>query len=86
MSETTEHVILIKHESLKASIVSDLVTFGTGVGLIGVGTIIDNGAMEVVGALMFMLVVVGRTVAASKRSRKTIAEARQYLNELEASK
>lgn len=83
MQKSKEHVIVL-HETTLQSWCRDASTFSLFVGLIGLGVFLDSGAMQWMGAIFAFFAVSAKATGLHKRSRKTIAEARAFLNELEA--
>ncbi len=81
---TKETHILILKESLIQSLFSDLGSFFTFAAMVGLGVYLTSPAMQWVGAIAFLMVMIGRASKAGKRF--TIQEARTYLDELEKSK
>lgn len=82
MSKSPEVVII--HETIAKSWLRDLSTFTLLAALIGLGVLLDSAAMQWIGAIIGFITIVARAVGAHKSSRKTIAQARQFLDELEA--
>lgn len=82
MSKPQEVVII--HETVAKSWLRDLSTFALFTALIGLGVLLDSGAMQWMGAIIAFITIVARAVGTHKRSRKTISQARQFLDELEA--
>lgn len=75
-------IILIREtETLWKSILSDAVSFAAVVGIIGIGALLQSGAMQWAGFIMLVLAVTGRIIGKTKRL--TIAEARARLDEIE---
>ena len=63
MGEQIERYVVI-HETLTQSILRDLVSFVTTVGIIGVGVLLDSPAMQWFGFVIAMLVILGRSARA----------------------
>lgn len=81
MSKSPEVVII--HETVAKSWLRDLSTFTLFAALIGLGVLLDSGAMQWMGAIIAFITIVARASGTHRRSRKTIAQARQFLDELE---
>lgn len=79
-----EQTIIVLRETVAESLISDLGTFLTAAAIIGLGVYLQSSAMQWTGAVVFFLLAIGRS--ARKRQEKTIAQARAYLDELDASK
>lgn len=73
--------IIILHESMWQSLLSDAGTFAMCAALIAPGIWLDSAAMQWIGAIMFMIAVLSK--ASMKGKRKTLAEARAFLDDLE---
>lgn len=73
--------VIVVHESLKQSVLSDAFTFALLAAFMVPGVLMDSAAIQWTGSLMFFLAVLGKVSNHSKR--KTIAEARAFLDELE---
>lgn len=80
MSKT--HTIVIADDRLWKSVISDIVTFAMILAVIGIGVVLDSSAMQWTGALMLWCIAIGRAFG---HKNKTIAEAREYLDNLEKS-
>lgn len=83
MSSTAPDVIII-HETVAKSWLRDLSTFTLFVALIGLGIILDSGAMQWMGAIIGFITIMVKAAGVQKKNRKTIAQARAFLDDLEA--
>lgn len=81
MSERRKTEIIILHETVLQSWARDASTFALFAALISLGVFLESSAMQWVGAAMAFMVVCAR---ASEIRRLSIAQARQYLDEIEA--
>ena len=81
MTKSPEVVII--HETIAKSWLRDLSTFTLFVALIGLGVLLGSAAMQWIGAIIGFITIVIRASGTHKSSRKTIAQARQFLDELE---
>lgn len=81
MSKQTEHVIVLCETTLQ-SWCRDLSTFALFAGLIGLGVYLESSAMQWVGAIIAFTVTIAKSTGLHKRSRKTVAEARAFIDEL----
>lgn len=75
------HIVILR-ETFWQSLGSDAVTLATCLALIAPGLWLDSSALQWTGSVMFSLVVL--TKASTAGRRKTIAEARAYLDQIEA--
>ena len=76
--------IIIYHQSLYDGVMSDIVTFCTIAGLIGLGWLIGSFVMECLGAFMAMLSVINRASGTKYRHvAYSIEEARRVLDALD---
>jgi uncharacterized protein (AIM24 family) len=80
---TTPDVIII-HETFVKSWLRDLSTFTLFVALIGLGIVLDSGAMQWMGAIIAFLTIMAKASGVQKKNRRTIAEARKFLDDIEA--
>lgn len=76
--------IIILRETVLQSWASDAGTFALFGALIGIGWLMDSTAMQWVGAIVGFIAILSKSLTRSKR--RTIAQARQRLDELEAGK
>lgn len=83
MKSTRPDVIII-HETVAKSWFRDLSTFALFAGLIGIGWLMGSSAMQWMGAIIAFLTIAVKASGAQAKSRKSIAEARQFLDDLEA--
>jgi hypothetical protein len=74
--------VVFLRESLWESVVADLVTFATVVGVIGTGAMLGSEAMQWLGFIMLCTVAFTR-VFKENGHRMTIEEAKEYLAKLE---
>lgn len=81
---TERVVIIILRETALQSLVADAGTVGSFLSLIGIGLWLDSAALQWVGAILGFVFIIIR--ARGRNKRRTIAEARSYLDELEAGK
>ena len=79
-----EAPVVIIHETTLKSWLRDASTFALFASLIGLGIILNSGAMQWMGAIIAFLTIGGKASGLHKKNRKTIAEARQFLDDLEA--
>lgn len=77
-----KRIVIVQHERALKVIVADMLRAVLWVPLIGTGVVLDSAAMQWVGAILFMLVMVDATRIAT--SRLTIPEARKALDRIEA--
>ena len=77
----TSPTVIILKEPLMESIASDLVTLATFAAMIGMGVYLQSPAMQWTGAVVFFLGITG--MAARRRQKLTIAQARAKLDEIE---
>lgn len=75
--------VLILRETLRQSIIADIVTFVMVVSIIGIGVWLRSEAMQWVGAVMLMVTIIGKSIALRGKGRLTIPEARARLDEIE---
>jgi uncharacterized protein (AIM24 family) len=75
--------VVIIHETVLKSWLRDLSTFALFAALIGLGVFLNSSAMQWMGAIIAFLTVCGKASGLHKKNRKSIAEARQFLDELE---
>ena len=79
---TTKIVIL--RETLLQSIIIDIFTLLTTVGMVGIGVWLESTALQWVGAIMSMIAAFGMVQAIVSNSYKyTINDARKKLDEME---
>lgn len=83
MTIKQEHVVII-HETVVKSWLRDLSTFALFSAMIGVGWFLDSGAMQWMGAIIAFITILTRATGLHKKNRKNIAEARLFLDDLEA--
>lgn len=76
--------VVIIHETILKSWLRDLSTFALFAALIGLGLLLNSSAMQWMGAIIAFLTIFGKASGLHKKNRKTIAEARQFLDELDA--
>ncbi len=81
----TKPEVIILRESMLASIVKDAGTFALFAALIGLGVLLDSGAMQWVGAIVGFTCILAISIRASVKNRLTIEQARRKLDEIEAS-
>jgi predicted cation transporter len=74
--------IIVVHETLTQSVISDIVTFVMVVSIIGIGWLMNSSAMQWAGFTMFAVMTIA-SVTNKTKNRMTIAEARKKLDELE---
>ena len=77
-------IIILKHETLRASLISDATSVAGAWAMILPGKFIGSTTLQVVGALIFGLWMLGRLVAVEKSARMTNPEARKRLDQIEA--
>ena len=73
--------VIVIHETVLQSYLIDTSTLFLFVSLIGIGVYLESTAMQWVGAIVGFFTLGGRI---SRNGRKTIAEARKFLDDLEA--
>lgn len=83
MTIKQEHVVII-HETVVKSWLRDLSTFALFSAMIGVGWFLDSSAMQWMGAIIAFITILARATGLHKKNRKNIAEARLFLDDLEA--
>lgn len=76
--------VIIIHETVAKSWLRDLSTFTLFAALIGIGWLIGSGAMQWMGAIIGFLTILVKASGVHAKSRKSIVEARQFLDDLEA--
>jgi uncharacterized protein (AIM24 family) len=76
--------VVIIHETVLKSWLRDLSTFALFAALIGVGIVLNSGAMQWMGAIIAFITVLSKASGLQKKNRKTVAEARLFLDEVEA--
>lgn len=81
MSESPK--ILIVHETIMESVISDAFTFGALIISVFIGWFIGSEALQWIAGLILIMGVIGRGVGRMKK-HLTIAEARAELDRLEA--
>ncbi|RVO41330.1 hypothetical protein CN093_08680 [Sinorhizobium meliloti] len=81
---TKEVPVVIIHETIVKSWLRDISTFALFAALIGVGWLLDSGAMQWMGAIIAFITILTRANGLHKKNRKSISEARQFLDDLEA--
>jgi uncharacterized membrane protein len=75
--------IIIVHETVLASWAKDAGSFATFVGLIGLGWLIDSGAMQVVGAGLGMILLLGKSLRSKGHlDEMTYDQAAELIEEL----
>lgn len=77
-------VIILVHETVWQSWAKDFGTLAMIVSLIGIGIFLNSRALQFVGAIMAMIVIVYLSIGEGKRM--TIDEARAYLTQIEQGK
>lgn len=77
--------LIIIHETTLKSWARDASTFALFAALISLGVYLDSGAMQWMGAIIAFITVMSKATGMHKAARKTIPQARAYLDELEAS-
>lgn len=75
--------LIVIREPVLESIGKDAGTFVMFAAMIGLGVLLDSSAMQWVGALLFLIGVIGRSFYWMKRSTLSIPEARAKLDQLE---
>ena len=84
-SMTPKPKYLLVHESIAASLIKDAGTFAIVGGLIGVGIHFDSVVLQVFGAIMALIVMVGQAASRSTVTECfTIDEARAALDKMES--
>lgn len=76
--------VMIIRETVAASIAKDAGTLAMFGALIGIGVLLDSGAMQWVGAVIGFFWIVTLSFRASVKNRLTIEQARVRLDEIEA--
>lgn len=76
--------IIIIRETAAQSLVKDAGTFVLFASLIGVGVLLDSGAMQWVGAVMGFVTIFTWAIRSTSKNRMTIEQARAKLDEIEA--
>lgn len=82
MSKSPELIVI--HETIAKSWMKDASTLALFLALIGIGVFLQSSAMQWIGAIIGFVTILVTASGLKAKSRKTIAEARQYLDELEA--
>lgn len=83
----TQPEIIVIHETVTKSIIRDATSFATGLAMCGVGIFLDSGALQWIGGILALLLIFSQAARVSgKNNRMTIAQARAWLDELEAGK
>lgn len=77
----TETELLVIHETVMKSWLRDLGTFVWVSAIIGLGVVLDSGAMQWFGAVVAFLIMLNRARGAAKRV--DVAGARKLLDEIE---
>lgn len=80
----TKPEIIIIRESAASSIAKDAGTFALFASLIGIGVLLDSGAMQWVGAVIGFTSIVVWAARASAGNRLTVEQARTRLDAIEA--
>lgn len=76
--------IMIVHESIKESIISDSYTVGSLIACAYIGYLLDSSALQWFAGLFLVLMIITRSASRSITGpRLTIQQARQKLDELE---
>ena len=81
--KNNEQIIMLVDDRLFKSLLSDACTVISFVAMIGIGVLLESSAMQWVGALMWMMAVIGKAALISSKQRYTISEARSELDKLE---
>ena len=76
--------IIVVRESLRESVASDVFTFMTLGGLVGLGILAQSAALQWIGGLFALAFIMGRVMALMyRRKRMTFDEARKEIDRLE---
>lgn len=78
-----KQTIILMAETGSESWIKDASTFVLFAALIGLGVFLESSAMQWAGALVAFVTIAAHGSGAKKKASKTIAEARQMLNEME---
>lgn len=78
-----QKTIIIRDDRMWKSIIQDVISAGSLLALVGVGLWLESSALQWIGGIIWMLWLVGWLVSLEKGSKKTIKEAREYLDGLE---
>jgi len=73
--------IIIKDDRFWRSLTTDVVTFGSLIGVVGVGIWLDSWLLQLIGAIFWIIGLVSRFMDTTK-SRFTIEEAREEIERL----
>ena len=76
--------VIVIHETVAKSWARDASTLALFVALIGIGVFLESTAMQWIGAIVGFVAIVGRASKTHNDARMTIAEAREFLDKLEA--
>lgn len=81
-----KHVeIIILHETTLGSWIRDASSLALFVSLIGIGVYLDSSAMQWLGAIVGFMVLVGKSINLSNKSKVSFEEARRRIDEIESS-
>lgn len=83
MKSTSTEVIIIRETAIQ-SLVKDAGTFALFASLIGVGVLLDSGAMQWVGAIVGFTTIFTWVIRGTSKNRMTVEQARVRLNEIES--
>lgn len=81
MSETE---VIIVRETLRESIAKDVFSVAALTAAVSLGVWLESSAMQWIGGVLWILVVVSRLLRLLKDNRMSIEEARAFLDKLEA--
>lgn len=80
-----KHVeIIILHETPLGSWIRDASSLALFVSLIGIGVYLDSSAMQWLGAIVGFMVLVGKSINLSNKSKVSFEEARRRIDEIES--
>jgi len=82
MSEKPTHIVIVD-DRLWMSAGRDAVSFAVFFAMVGLGVFLQSSAMQWVGAMLWFLWIISKAASVEKRFKKTIPEARAYLDMLE---
>ena len=83
MSDDAKHII-INDDRLLKSIIRDTYTFAGLLACVGIGVWVSSTALQWTGGIMWVLAVISIAYRKANSNRKTIKDAKAYLDELEA--
>ena len=82
MNEKPTHIVIVD-DRFWMSAGRDAVSFAVFVAMVGLGVFLESSAMQWVGAILWFIWILSKAASVEKRFKKTIPEARAYLDKIE---